>query len=149
MENNILNFIMNELQEFPSKKLMKLNEESINYGLTLTEEDVRQITRNTKETLKKTGRIETCTDSLEKIIAFLYSSPYTQKDYYVEVISDMEEIFYFFKNQVLDLLSDDEIIEILEKAYNEKSGEILQVQGFVEEYTKEFKFEREFDLWNY
>ena len=119
------------------------------YGLTLTEEDVRQITRNTKETLKKTGRIETCTDSLEKIIAFLYSSPYTQKDYYVEVISDMEEIFYFFKNQVLDLLSDDEIIEILEKAYNEKSGEILQVQGFVEEYTKEFKFEREFDLWNY
>lgn len=149
MENNILNFIMNELQEFPSKKLMKLNEESINYGLTLTEEDVRQITRNTKEMLKKTGRIETCTDSLEKIIAFLYSSPYTQKDYYVEVISDMEEIFYFFKNQVLDLLSDDEIIEILEKAYNEKSGEILQVQGFVEEYTKEFKFEREFDLWNY
>ena len=62
---------------------------------------------------------------------------------------NFKEIFYFFKNQVLDLLSDDEIIEILEKAYNEKSGEILQVQGFVEEYTKEFKFEREFDLWNY
>ena len=84
MENNILKFTMNELQDFSSEKLMRLNEESINYGLVLTEEDVQQITKNTKETLKKTGRIETSTDSLEKIISFLYSSPYTQKDDYVE-----------------------------------------------------------------
>lgn len=149
MENNILKFTMNELQDFSSEKLMALNEESINYGLVLTDDDVRQITKNTKETLRKTGRIETSTDSLEKIIAFLYSSPYTQKDDYVEVISDMEEIFYYFKNQVLDLLSDDEVIEILKNIYDEKSGEIVQIQGFVEEYTKEFKFEREFDSWNY
>ena len=147
MENNILKFTMNELQDFSSEKLMRLNEESINYGLVLTEEDVQQITKNTKETLKKTGRIETSTDSLEKKISFLYSSPYTQKDDYVEVISDMEEIFYYFKNQVSDLLSDDEIIEILKKTYNEKSGEIFQIQGFVEEYTTEFK--KELNSWNY
>ena len=61
MENNILKFTMNELQDFSSEKLMNLNEVSVNYGLVLTEEDVRQIAKNTKETLKKTGRIETST----------------------------------------------------------------------------------------
>ena len=144
MENNILKLLKNDLQEYSSKKIMNLIEDSINYGLRLTEEDVEEIMKSMDEALKRTGRIETSTNSLEKIIKFLYSSPYTDKDNYVEVIDDMVEIFYFFKSQVLDLMSDDEVIEILDEVYNDKCGEIFQIQGFVEEYTKEFKFEREF-----
>lgn len=149
MENNILKFTMDELQGFSCKKIMKLNEKSIDYGLVLMEENICEIFKNTREILKKAGRIETSTDLLEKIITFLYSSPYTQKYDYVQVISDMEEIFYYFKNQVLDLISDDEIIEILSDIYDKKSGELLQVYGFVDEYAKKFKFERELSLWNY
>ncbi|WP_455544239.1 DUF6323 family protein [Intestinibacter sp.] len=139
MENNILKFTMNDLQEQSSEKLMKLNDESINYGLVLSEKEVNDIMKNTGETLKKIGRIETSTNALEKVITIVYSSPYTDKENYVENINDMQELFYYFKNQVLDLLSDDEVIEILEKAYDEKCGEIVKIQGFVEEFATQFK----------
>ena len=68
--------------------------------------------KNTNETLKRIGRIETSTNTLEKIIELVYSSPYTDKDNYIENINDMQEVFYYFKSQVLDLLSDDEVIDI-------------------------------------
>lgn len=144
MENNILRFTMNDISEQSSKKLMKLNDESINYGLVLSPKDINDIIKHTNETLIKIGRIETSTEALEKIIEIVYSSPYTDKDNYVENINDMQEIFYYFKNQVLDLLSDDKVIEILERTYDEKRGEILQIQGAIDEFTKEFKLRGEF-----
>ncbi len=64
MENNILRFTMRDLTEKSSKKLIKLNDESINYGLVLSEKDVNNIMKYTNETLTKIGRIETSTSSL-------------------------------------------------------------------------------------
>lgn len=140
MENNILKFTMKDLQQESTQKLIKLNDESINYGLILKEKDIEEIMKNTNETLKRIGRIETSTNTLEKIIEFVYSSPYTDKDNYIENINDMQEVFYYLKSQVLDLLSDDEVIDILREVYDDKKGEIFQIQGFVEEYATKFKF---------
>ena len=139
MENKILRFTMRDLTEKSSKKLIKLNDESINYGLVLSENDVNNIMKHTTETLTKIGRIETSTSSLEKIIEIVYSSPYTDKENYVENINDMQEIFYYFKSEVLDLISDDEVIEILEKTYEDKKGEMFQIQGAIDDFAKEFK----------
>ena len=72
-------------------------------------------------------------------IEIVYSSPYTDKENYVENINDMQEIFYYFKSEVLDLISDDEVIEILEKTYEDKKGEIFQIQGAIDDFAKEFK----------
>ena len=139
MENNILKFTMKDLQQESTQKLIKLNDESINYGLILNEKDIEGIMKNTNETLKRIGRIETSTNTLEKIIELVYSSPYTDKDNYIENINDMQEVFYYFKSQVLDLLSDDEVIEILEKTYEDKKGEMFQIQGAIDDFAKEFK----------
>ncbi|WP_418571497.1 DUF6323 family protein, partial [Intestinibacter bartlettii] len=68
MENNILKFTMKDLQQESTQKLIKLNDESINYGLILNEKDIEGIMKNTNETLKRIGRIETSTNTLEKII---------------------------------------------------------------------------------
>ena len=83
MENNILKFTMKDLQQESTQKLIKLNDESINYGLILNEKDIEGIMKNTNETLKRIGRIETSTNTLEKIIELVYSSPYTDKDNYI------------------------------------------------------------------
>ena len=125
MENKILRFTMRDLTEKSSKKLIKLNDESINYGLVLSENDVNNIMKHTNETLTKIGRIETSTSSLEKIIEIVYSSPYTDKENYVENINDMQEIFYYFKSEVLDLISDDEVIE----AGGSRDEEMLKTFG--------------------
>ena len=64
MENNILKFTMKDLQQESTQKLIKLNDESINYGLILNEKDIEGIMKNTNETLKRIGRIETSTNTL-------------------------------------------------------------------------------------
>ena len=76
MENKILRFTMRDLTEKSSKKLIKLNDESINYGLVLSENDVNNIMKHTNETLTKIGRIETSTSSLEKIIEIVCCNGY-------------------------------------------------------------------------
>ena len=140
MKNNILKLTMKDLQQETTKKIIKLNDESINYGLILKEKDIEEIMKNTNETLKRIGRIETSTNTLEKIIELVYSSPYTDNDNYIDNIHDMQAVFYYLKSQVLDLLSDDEVIDILREVYDDKKGEIFQIQGFVEEYATKFKF---------
>ena len=72
MENNILKFTMKDLQQESTQKLIKLNDESINYGLILNEKDIEGIMKNTNETLKRIGRIETSTNTLEKIITIFH-----------------------------------------------------------------------------
>ena len=57
MENNILKFTMKDLQQESTQKLIKLNDESINYGLILNEKEIEGIMKNTNETLKRIGRI--------------------------------------------------------------------------------------------
>lgn len=50
------------------------------------------------------------------------------------------------KNETLDEISDIEIIEILDKFYNECSGRIDIIQEEAERFAKEFKFKGESDI---
>ena len=59
---------MNNISDQSRKKLMKRNDESINYGLVLSLKDINDIIKHTNKTLIKRWRIETSTEALEKII---------------------------------------------------------------------------------
>ena len=63
-------------------------------------------------------------DVTKKIINKIYISQYTDKDDYVEIINDLQDIFYYLKNETLDKISDNEIIDIIGEFYEETSGRI-------------------------
>lgn len=129
-----------KLHSVQKNEILNLNNESQGYGLVLSKEDVDEIINSRNDTLKYYGRIELDIDVTKKIIENLYTSQYTEKDDYVELINDMQEIFYYLKNETLDEISDIEIITILDKFYNGYSGRIDNVQEEAERFAKEFKF---------
>ncbi|MDX5698507.1 DUF6323 family protein [Clostridioides difficile] len=136
----ILSSINRNLKEIERNELLETNIESGDYGLTLSESDVKDIINSRDNTLKGYGRIELDIKVTKQLIENIYTSQYTNVDNYLETINDMQEIFYYLKNETDDKICDDEIIEILGEFYEKLSGNMDNVRGEADEVAKKFKF---------
>lgn len=136
----ILSSINRNLKEIERNELLETNIESRAYGLALSESDVKDIITSRNDTLKGYGRIELDIKVTKQLIENIYTSQYTNVDNYLETINDMQEIFYYLKNETDDNICDDEIIEILDELYEKFVGNIDNVRGEADEFAKKFKF---------
>lgn len=136
----ILSSINQNLKEIERNELLETNIESGDYGLALSESDVKDIINSRDNTLKGYGRIELDIKVTKQLIENIYTSQYTNVDNYLEAINDMQEIFYYLKNETNDKICDDEIIEILGEFYEKFSGNMDNVRGEADEFAKKFKF---------
>ncbi|MDU1412262.1 MAG: DUF6323 family protein [Clostridium sp.] len=94
------------------------NEISRDYGLKLNEKDVKEIIKTRDEALKRSGRIEFNGQIISKIIEKFCDSPYISQYNYSETINELVEIFYNYKNETIDLLGDDELIDIMKDKFD-------------------------------
>lgn len=141
-KNIILSSLQDKSMNIAKNEILKINEESSVYGLILTSENVEEIIKSRGYSLKTYGRIDLNMDSTKKIINKIYISQYTDKDDYVEIINDLQDIFYYLKNETLDKISDNEIIDIIGEFYEETSGRIDNVQSLAEKYALDFRLGR-------
>lgn len=135
----ILSSLDSNLKSIQKNDLLQINSKSKEYGLILTDKDVEEIIQSRNSTLKNYGRIELNIDVTKKIIENLYLSQYTDKDDYVELINDLQEIFYYLKNETLDEISDIEILEIIDDFYNRCNGRIDNVQDMSEQFSHNYR----------
>ena len=118
MFKSIINISELKLNETSVNELIKCNEQSIYYNLKLTEQDARLLITVRDEALKGQGRIEFGGGIVKKIIEKFYDSPYIHQFNYCSVISELVEIFYYYKNETLDLIGDDELINLMKKFFD-------------------------------
>lgn len=98
------------------------------YGLTLTEADITELVQLRSEALKNTGRVEFGGGILPKLCRAFCSSPYVDPQNYAAVLGDLQDAFYYFKNESEDRFSDDELVEFMAQVFNgraEGSTELL------------------------
>ena len=98
------------------------------YGLTLTEADITELVQLRGEARKSTGRVEFGGGILPKLIRTFCKSPYVDAQNYASVLADLQDAFYYFKNESEDLFSDDDLIEFMAAVFNgqaEGSTELL------------------------
>ncbi|MGO0881245.1 DUF6323 family protein [Clostridioides difficile] len=136
----ILSSMHQNLKEIERNELLETNKESKYYGLVLSKADVKDIITSRNDTLKGYGRIELDIKVTKQLIENIYTSQFTNMDDYLETINDMQEIFYYLKNETDDKICDDEIIEILDELYEKFMGNMDNVRGEAEEFAKKFKF---------
>lgn len=98
--------------------IMKCNTYSQKFGVTLTSEDALLLWNEKNDSLKEQERIEFGESILSKLIFTFCDSPYIYQDNYVDTLARLQSIFYLFKNESLDELSDDELIERMQKDFN-------------------------------
>lgn len=141
-KNIILSSIQKKSIIVAKNELLKINDESSAYGLILTPQDVEEIIKSRGYSLKNYGRIDLNMDVTKKLINKIYTSQYTDKDDYVEIINDLQDIFYYLKNETLDEISDNEIIDIIVGFYEKTSGRIDNIQNLTEKFALEYKLGR-------
>jgi hypothetical protein len=140
---SVINIMNNGLNVALQNDLLQSNNESFEYGLMLSREDVEVIVEWRDASLKHMGRIDLGIDITKKMVEFIYKSQYTNREDYLEAVVDIQDLFYYLKNETLDLISDDDAIDLLSDMYEKFCGTIRNIQSEVEEYSKNFKFSLE------
>lgn len=122
--------------------IQQINEETLQYGLKLSEKDIRAVIAHRTEALKGTGRVEFGTGIISKVISAFCDSPYILQENYVEIINDLVETFYFYKNETLEEISDDELINFMKECYDNKcQGDLdLLRDKYLEKVAHNVKF---------
>ena len=100
--------------------IKKINARTEKYGLALSEKDVDIIIKHKSKSLRNNGRVEFGAGIITKMISAFCDSPYISQDDYVETINDLIEIFYYYKNETMDKISDDALIDFMKKCFDNK-----------------------------
>ena len=100
-------------------KLIECNTFLNEYGLLLSSEDISSIIERRALALKNNKRIELDGGIIDKVIREFFDSPYISNDNFVETINEIIELFYYYKNETNDLISDDDLLKLMRKHYDE------------------------------
>jgi hypothetical protein len=108
------------------KELELCNKMTEKFGLTLEKDQMKRLVDQRFLALKNTDRIEFGEGILTKLIYAFCDSPYLSQTNYEDTLVELQEIFYHFKNESMDLLSDDELIEAMKFSFNGKGQGSLE-----------------------
>ena len=102
-------------------ELQECNQFTEKFVLTLSKEQIQRLVNERFDALKENGRIEFGEGVLKKLVYAFCSSPYLYQFDYEDTIAVLQEIFYYFKNESDDRLSDDELIAFMRETFDGKA----------------------------
>lgn len=114
-------------QQLAVSEIIRCNETTSHYGLVLKEADALELANTRSEALEKTGRIEFSGGVINKLILEFCDSPYLSQTNYADTLNELIEAFYFFKNETLDEIDDDDLIVYMKKFFDDTSGGSLDL----------------------
>lgn len=157
MQLEIMNLSSSLVQKQAVDEIEKCNDYTYRFGLTLSHQDAIELVETRALSLKGVGRIEFGGGVIDKIIKEFCDSPYITMHNYVETLHELVEIFYYYKNETLDLMSDDELIKFMKNSFDGKcqgslellSGRVLDKlarnlrYGYEPDYSEDNEYEEE------
>lgn len=106
------------LMENAKQEVRECNKISEQYGLSLNENEIKELVECRISALKDNGRIEFAGGILPKLIYAFCDSPFIEKENYEITLATLQDAFYYFKNESYDGFTDDELIEYMVKVFN-------------------------------
>jgi hypothetical protein len=110
-------------------EVLECNARTACYNLCITNQQAVELVEARSQNLIDNGRIELGGGIIDKLIDAFCSSAYLMQDNYVETIHELMEIFYYYKNETLDLVSDDDLVDYMRQSYEgicQSSTELLK-----------------------
>ncbi len=142
MDNQFMLLPMIFLKQQSAAVIQQCNDFTSRYQLSLTDEEIQQLIEHRREVLQQTGRVEFGGGVLQKIIMEFADSAYLCQQNYAESLMELQECFYYFKNEAIENLSDDELIQIMKNYYEEVcQGSIEFLQStMLENYCRDIRY---------
>lgn len=106
------------LEKNQTQTLLQTNEVTQQYGLNISDEDAKLLTQERKDSLQEQQRIEFGEGILSQLIVLFCDSPYIEQSNYVETLGRLQDIFYLYKNESLDELTDEELLEYMKEQFD-------------------------------
>lgn len=111
-------------------KVVKTNETTGQFGLSLTVQDAELILAERKKSLMEQKRVEFGEGIITKIIYEFCDSDYIHQSNYVDTIIRLQEIFYLYKNEMQDEITDDELLHLMKEQFeNLCFGDLDYLEG--------------------
>jgi len=101
-----------------AEELRECNELTVKFGLVLSEQQIQSLVKRRFEALKDTGRIEFGQGILKKLITEFCDSPYIIQENYEDTILELQDSFYYYKNESNNLISDEELITFMKRNFD-------------------------------
>ncbi|MFG6367516.1 MAG: hypothetical protein K1W16_03665 [Lachnospiraceae bacterium] len=105
------------LEQTQIQKVMESNQYTEQYGLTLSAQDAQILAQERKSTLMEQKRIEFGESILPRIIYEFCDSAFISQSNYVESLVRLQEIFFLYKNEMLDEISDEELLNFMKEQF--------------------------------
>lgn len=100
------------------------------FGLRLSEDDTRLLLAEKNRILKQERRVEFGKGILPQIICHFCDSSFLTQDNYVETLVRLQEIFYLYKNEMMDEITDDELLCFMREQFEEVCfGDLDYLEG--------------------
>lgn len=108
------------------QELSACNQISARYGLSLSRPQMEALAVHRLDTLKNTGRVEFGGGVLKKLVEAFCDSPYVMQDEYESTLEELQELFYHFKNESAEQISDEELIDVMKTVFNGRAQGSLE-----------------------
>lgn len=128
---------MENIKEIEKQKILDCNRFLNGYNLKLTKEDVKEIIEKRNDSLRQTGRIELGEWIVDKMIRQFCDSQYIVQENLKYTIDELINIFYYYKSETNDLISDDELLKIMRRCYDDiAQGDLEYLSGTILEQVR-------------
>lgn len=104
-------------QQNQLEKVMETNRETEQFGLALSESDAELILAECREVLREQKRVEFGEGIATKIIYEFCDSDFINQENYTDTIIRLQEIFYLYKNEMQDQMTDDELLHLMKEQF--------------------------------
>lgn len=132
MDNNLISIFSLHLlaNQDAASQIVSLNEKTEQYGLTLTPSDAAALVLTRAEALTANGRVEVGSATIGKLIEAFCDSSFINQREYPAIMHELIELFYSVKNETMNLISDDELIEFMKDSFeNRCMGSLELLKG--------------------
>lgn len=119
MEDNLFELMLAQQQKHELARVLECNQKTEKYGLILSDEDANKLLLSRKVSLAENQRVEFGEGILPKIIYYFCDSQYINQDNYAETIEQLQELFYLYKNETQDELTDDELLDFMRRQFDD------------------------------
>ena len=92
------------------------------HGLSLTREEAAMLAATRAESLQKTGRVEFGGGITRRLAETFADSPFLTRENLAATLAELTEIFYAFKNETMDVLTDGELLQFMREAFDGECG---------------------------
>ena len=117
---DLIAFTQGGIARQAEREVLLANEYLFRYGdgIVLSEKDARMLVESRSRALRSYGRVEFGGGSVAMLAKKFCASPNINKSEFAEVLSDVVEIFYAFKNETEGKVSDEELAEAMAIAFD-------------------------------